>query len=184
MKLLTRPALFASFFILQSIILASAQTPVSQVDNVLFKAPEGWRRSEQNGAIIFVSPDSPADRNLCSLTIFPGQELEGDFRAWFDAKMKKEKEGLQIIGGDGVSSTKLKEGYPVLWSIFIAKDSQGNLSYHFYLAAQPGSRVEMISYIAKTQDAYNSNRRVLESFIDSLDFANNRKQELASPGTE
>jgi hypothetical protein len=158
------------------VILIALQAGITQEGNVLFKAPEGWKRVEQNGAVVYVPPDSPPERAICSLTILPGQELEGDFRAWFDAKMEKEKSGLQIISGGGVTSANLKEGYPVLVSLFIADDGKGNLSYHFYLAAHPGNRAEMISYISKTQESYNRYRPVLEGIIDSLDFVNNRKK--------
>src|SRR5438552_3589932 len=98
------------------LIALQVQAGGSQEGNVLFKAPEGWKRVERSGAVIYVSPDSPADRALCSLTILPGQELDGDFRAWFDAKMEKEKTGLEIVSGGGVTSVNLKDGYPVLVS--------------------------------------------------------------------
>jgi hypothetical protein len=155
-----------------ALIAAAAQTPATKANNVLFAMPEGWERSEKNGAIVLVPPDTPADKAICSLRIEPGRVLEGDFRAWFDAEMERVKSGLTIIAGGGVTSANLKDGYPILLSLFIAEDQDKNLSYHFYLAANPGNRAEMISYIALTQEAYNRYRSALEKIIDSLNFAN------------
>src|SRR5437879_5583176 len=89
------------YFVLVSAVYA--QSPLSRVGNVLFVAPEGWRRVEKDGATVFVAPDSVANRITCSITILPGEQLDGDFRKWYDSMLERAKSGFQVISGGGVT---------------------------------------------------------------------------------
>src|SRR5438067_5082800 len=148
-------AFLISIFSLPLSRVGYAQSPVIQVGNVLFKAPSDWRRIEKDGAVLFMPSDSPADSAPCTLTIMPGQELDGDFKKWFETAIEQVRSGLQVISGGGVTTANLKEGYSVAWSIMIAEDAKGQRSYRFYLAAHPGNRAELITFVTTTQDAYD-----------------------------
>jgi hypothetical protein len=166
------------FIIIQIQYIGSiyGQEKIARAGNVLFKEPFGWKRLEQDGAVIFVPSDVPLKRAPCFLAILPGQDLESDFREWFDAVLQSAQSGLKVTKGGQVSASNTEEGYQILYTALVANDENGLPTYRFYLAAHPGNRAEMIAFVATDEDSYRRYQPVLEEFLKSVDFVNRHTQ--------
>jgi hypothetical protein len=169
-------AILAAVFHAQFIGSIYAQAKITQEGNVLFREPYGWKRLEQDGAIVFIPSDVPLQRATCFLAILPGQDLDSDFRQWFEAVLQAAQKGLKVVKGGEISSSNTEEGYQILYTAIVAQDENGLPSYRFYLAAHPGDRAEMFAFVATDEDSYKRYQPVLEEFLKSVDFANRHTQ--------
>lgn len=148
-----------------------ARAAQSQYGNVIYSAPAGWTRLDQTGAILFVAPASKSGAAV--LGILRGRTFTGNFRAWFDAAIKVSlSAGERFVDRTSDTATRGDKTYDVLYTLAVVQDKTGGRSYHFYLAAHPGNRVEMIVYFATSKDAFEANQGALTAFVASLHFAN------------
>lgn len=148
--------------------------------NVLFKVPAGWKRVQQDQLVLLI-PSDLAPGEGCVLTILPGQELKGDFRAWFDATREALQKDQRVVSGGEVRAQRAEEGFPTLSTAVILEDSAGKRSFRFYLAAHPGSRAEIIAYLATSQEVFQRYQPALAEFVKNANFANIQQALLARP---
>ena len=151
---------------------AYTQSATTQIGNFIFKMPVGWKRINQDGGVVLV-PKDQADAPHYVIALFDGGELNTDFRSWFDLFLKTANKDVKVLKRDEISSTKDDEyGFDVLYTTEAVKDRDGAVSVRFYLAANPGSRVDAIACIASDADSYKKYQPVQDRFIKSLEFAN------------
>src|SRR5882724_6048254 len=133
---------------------ASLQSGTTQIGNFIFKMPVGWKRINQNGGVV-LAPKDQVDAPQYVIALFDGGELTTDFRSWFDLFLKTASKDVKVLKRDEISSTKDDEyGFDVLYTTEAVKDRDGAVSVRFYLAANPGSRVDAIACIASDADSY------------------------------
>jgi len=151
---------------------ASLQSGTTQIGNFIFKMPVGWKRIDQNGGVV-LAPKDQSDAPPYVIALFDGGELNTDFRSWFDLFLKTASKHVKVLKRDEISSTKDDEyGFDVLYTTEAVKDRDGAVSVRFYLAANPGSRVDAIACIAIDADSYKKYQPVQDRFIKGLEFAN------------
>jgi len=143
----------------------------SRTGNAVFQIPAAWQGTEQDGVVILSPQSGPGKKNV-AIMILQGHELNSDFRKAFDQVLRKMHANLRVISDGQIQSLQADEGYPVLLTEVQTQDAAGDRSYRLYLAANPGSRFEMIMYLASSETSYRSYRPVLEQFVKNLNFAN------------
>ncbi|MBL8151152.1 MAG: hypothetical protein JNN15_14595 [Blastocatellia bacterium] len=144
----------------------------SQFDNILFKTPNGWRKVEQNGSVFLLAPGLPAGTG-CAIGLIKSTELNGDFYQWFSSSVKSSlQNGEKIVQQGEIQKDRAQEGYDIVYTYIVVEDSKKSRSHRFYLGANPGSRAEMIVYIATSQELFDQHKATLATFIENTDFAN------------
>lgn len=156
----------------------------STIGNVLFIPPKGWQRIEQSGGIAFIPAGKTLENASSFIAILPGQNLESNFREWFDRTLEQLHKGSKVISkGDVVETTDDDKVYPVFLVPVIIKTQDGRQSYRFYVAAHPGNRAEMFVLSASSQEEYNQYTPVLEEFLKQVDFVNIAKNNKSNSTT-
>jgi hypothetical protein len=142
-----------------------------QFGNITFKSPAGWRRAENDGALLLVPPDLPRGQS-CVLIVLPGAELRGDFRAAFDAARNALQQGERVINEGEVSAERNANGFDTLSALALTEDAAGQRTYRFYLAAHPGARIEMFVFAATNDELLKRYVPAFKEFVGSVSFAN------------
>jgi hypothetical protein len=160
-----------------------AQAPAGweRAGDVVYQAPPGWQRFEKDGVIFYLPPDAGQDQGACFIAILPGTQLQGDFRAWFDAAVAIAQKGSTVVSGGEVATARASDGSDVISSAVVTKDASGQMAYRFYLAAHTGARVEMFIYAATSREAYERHQPQFRSFLDSVSFASIGAQVARQP---
>lgn len=150
--------------------VGSAQSS-SRFGNSIFKPPDGWKRLEQSQALVFV-PNDLQQGQRCLLALLPGQELQGDFRKWFDSALSDSLKGERVVSRNEPAAQRADEGYDTLYTVVVTESKTGQQEYRFYLAAHPGTRAEMLAFLAAGKEVFDRYQPVLMEFIKNWNFAN------------
>lgn len=101
-------------FILTLLALNAAAQTLERFDIYRFAIPQGWVRQEQNG-IAFIRPQTLSSGQAVIIALSPSQALTGEFRAWFDNRIRSLHSGQEVLGSSPVESSRAEpEGYAVL----------------------------------------------------------------------
>jgi hypothetical protein len=148
----------------------------TQIFDFQFNMPHGWRRVETadtNKSARLEPANLPP--GTAAILIFPGEELNGELRMFFDRKWAEYKRGFRFIREKEVHSHKNAQGFPV---VFICANLQDQNNGKVYLvcfhAYQADSRGE-IEVVLTTQTADESIKTTLEeafTLYHSVRFVN------------
>lgn len=139
--------------------------------NLVYEVPQGWRRVEQGETQLLIPADLGQGES-CVLIVLPGEELRGGFRAAFDAARGELEKGERVLETTEVKAERNPNGYETLLSLAVTDDREGKRTYRLYLAAQPGSRFEMIVYAAVGEVTFKRYQPAVLEFVKSIQFAN------------
>jgi hypothetical protein len=159
---------------------AAAPEGFTQVGNVLFKIPPGWQQGERQGETVLVPPDVPEGKTAV-LTIFPGETLTGEFRAWFDEKWAAVKGEATVVEASQVSTEVGAGGLELLRTVATLQDAQQGKFIAFLFAAKAGDRGQLFLYITDDPTLVSEHVEGLKAFRDSLTFANLQPQSEQEP---
>lgn len=140
-----------------------------QIGNVLFVAPSGWQRLEENGKVIFVAPSSNEDTVI---VIAPGEAIKGNLETWFSSFLDNNESDSKLVSNRQINKASSDQGCEVLYSEQVLKASDRSVSYRLYVAAHPGDRAELFALISTNQKQYEQYKESFQQFLDSVDFAN------------
>lgn len=151
---------------------AAPEDSVYRAGNVLFKIPTGWQRVDKNNLLLLVPPDMTPEQRFV-IAIIPGQELKGDFRAWFDTTLREGlAQGERIVQSTPVQSQRTPAGVDTLYTAVAIEDGSHTRTFRVYLAAHPGNRVEMIACLASSESLFKRYESAVTEFVQNWNFAN------------
>jgi len=123
-------------------------------------APKGWSKKEDDTGNTVYRPDNlPAGQNM-QVTILPGEASDGDFRKWFDDKVKQLQTGKTSVRTTDPHASQVQGASALMQAIVCKNDDapEGDkaAANHFlfftYLAAHPAGRAEMIVLSVTSND--------------------------------
>ncbi len=121
-------------------------------------APNGWSKKEDEKGNTVYRPDNLAAGEDMLVTIMAGEASDGDFRKWFDDKVKLLQAGKRPVKTTDPHASKV-QGTSALMQAIVCKNDDapaGDKANHFlfltYLAAHPGGRAEMIVLSVTSND--------------------------------
>ena len=149
-------------------------TPDARFGNVLYKTPDParWSMTQTADRRVFSAKLPPPD--FCTLTVFAGGKLEGDFPAAFDRAIRAnlhERNADKIEGDGGDQSSAAAEGFAVLQRTLVA-EAPGFHTYHWFLAGHSGDRFDLIAFQASTEEMYKFYGQAAYDFFTSVKLAN------------
>jgi hypothetical protein len=149
---------------------AALPLPGARFENWLFSAPPGWDRREDADGLIVTSPDGQA-----SLRLVPGESLSSaGLDSWLAGQLVLLERDLTLERAEERKSTPTGEHYEWLVWPRVLNDRQGRLLARTYFAANPRARAELLVFTARDWESFKRYLPTLESFIDSVQFANVR----------
>lgn len=143
----------------------------THLGNAVFHMPPGWTVAEQDGITYLVPPDVPEGKSA-ALAVVPGQTLEGELRAWFDARWQEIQGEAAVVEGGEVRSAVAAGGYPFLYTAAKLQDKDKHTWAAFLVVAQPGDQVQPFMYITDDDALFAKHQDALGTFFGSLSFAN------------
>jgi hypothetical protein len=121
-------------------------------------APKGWsKKDDDKGGAVYRPDNLPAGQDML-VTILPGEASDGDFRQWFDDKVKSLQAGKTSVRTTDPHASKVQGASALMQAIICKNDDApaGDKTNHFlfltYLAAHPASRAEMIVLSVTSND--------------------------------
>lgn len=168
-------AAFAGLFtIVQAQPATQKPVPDSRFGNWLYKAPDPkvWKRTEQNGAVVF-SVDEPPD-DFCTLTLFPGATAGADFTQQFSAAVdadQKAKGTVSVEADTGAKASKAAEGFDVLTRNMRSVTSALH-TFHMYVGGHSGDRFDLAAFQTTSEQSWNQYGAQASQFLLSLKLAN------------
>lgn len=179
---------------LVGLVVAALAAPLAwgaqleQVGNVLFVLPAGWRAQEQDQVTYLVPGDLPAGKTA-ALAILPGEKLEGELPAAFDAQWASLTEGNTVLEGGKASEIVPAAGYEFIYALARVKDAEGKTSLVYAMLAQAGDQAQPFLFVADDEDLFKRYFPAFAAFLKDLTFANLRPAEppavpAPTPGAE
>ena len=152
----------------------SKPKPDAHFGNVQFKTPVAtlWKRSEQVGRLVFSAPVPPPD--FCTLTVFPGTKLSGDFKRQFEEAVQAElkRQGVLKVERDGgVQESIASEGFPVLQKTIVCETKDFH-TVHWFLAGNSGDRFDMIGFQTSGEETFKLREQDAVTFFFSVKLTN------------
>lgn len=129
-------------------LLCAATTVIRAADPTAVDAPEGWKRTRTTAGVAIYQPEGLAQGEDARIVIFPGDDVGGDFRAWFDATRAGLEEGERVSGGGRVEASKSKTGADLLTADVVTNSKKHGFLLRRYVAANNGGKGEIILYRA------------------------------------
>jgi hypothetical protein len=108
--------------------------------SVTLEVPAGWQRQEMESAVVFLPGE---DRAAAGLHVLPGEELRGDFRAWFEGHWRAFLMGRRSTG-DQIFEEPMPAGVRALAAFALLDARPGEPAYIVFFAAIEGSRAQPI----------------------------------------
>jgi hypothetical protein len=121
-------------------------------------APKGWTKKQDETGNTVYRPDNLAAGEDMQVTMLPGEASVGDFRKWFDDKVKSLQTGKTAVR---TTDPHYKEvhGVGAYMQAIICKndnapatDKANQFLFFTYLAANPAGRAEMIVLSVTSND--------------------------------
>lgn len=160
---------------------AKEQSTETQIYDFRFTMPPGWRRAG----------DAPGTRNSARLVptnlpegtaailLFPGDELNGDLRSFFERKWADYKRGYVVTRELEVKSHRSRDGLLVVATCAALQDRNDGKTYNVcFHATQAGSRGE-VDAVVLTNEAPQTIMQDFNAFSRSVKFSNAVAQETA-----
>lgn len=157
--------------------------PDARFGNWLYKTPDParWTMSERADRRVFAAKLPPPD--FCTLTVFTGGQLEGDFAAAFEraiAASLRELRSEKIERDGGAQTSKAAEGFDVLQRIVVAEAPDFH-TYHWFLAGHSGERFDLIAFQTSSEEIYRQYSQDAGDFFYSVKLANSLPATAAPP---
>lgn len=157
--------------------LATAQDPWKpdmQVGDFQFNMPDGWKRVEaQNGPMLV--PTNLPQGGIAAIDFLPTQDLQGDFRSWFNAGWAQWQKQFKVQQAGEITSEHNPKGFDTLRIDARVSNQQLGYAEFVFAAVKSGNRVAGYYWISNT--GYYSYRNSLSDFEHSLLFG-----KASSPG--
>jgi hypothetical protein len=128
--------------------------------SVTLEVPTGWDRHEMAGAIVYIPRE---DRTAAGLHVLPGEEVRGDFRAWFEGHWRAFLRGRRTLG-EQIFEEAMPSGMRGLAALALLDAHPGEPAYIVFFAAIQGSRAQPI--LAAFRD-----RAAMDRFDDAVQRA-------------
>jgi hypothetical protein len=152
---------------------AAKPVPDARFGNVLYRTPDraAWTPTDAADRRVFSAKVPPPD--FCTLTVFTGGKLEGEFTAAFEravaASLREHAAKLERDGG--VQTGTSAEGFPVLQRTVVAEAPEFH-TYHWFLAANSGGRFDLIAFEASSEEMFKRYGEAAADFFYSVKMAN------------
>lgn len=147
---------------------------LEQFDAYRFSIPQGWVRQAQNSSAqsntAALVPQNVPRGQAVFIILAPTLELQGDFRTWFDTTIRNLHRDQRVIGATEAQTGRASEGYAVLATAAVVQDAQGRTQYRAYVAANPGNRVALVSYVATNLELFQQYQTDFQAFVESVRF--------------
>jgi hypothetical protein len=124
------------------------------------EVPAGWDRHDMAGAIVYVPRE---DRTAAGLHVLPGEEVRGDFQAWFEGHWRAFLRGRRSLG-EQVFEEDMPSGMRGLAALALLDARPGEPAYVVFFAALEGSRAQPV--LAAFRD-----RAAMERYDDAVQQA-------------
>src|SRR5437879_4169163 len=129
--------------------------PDSTLEIIQYKAPEGWKVTEQAGksSRMFTSPESNAAQQAMILMVLSPPLGNVEFRTAFDASVKEISGSGKPAESSEVTSTKTRQGFEALSQTLV---TQGPPEVHARMvAAKVDGRMAGFYYLATSAALYD-----------------------------
>ncbi|MDB5289380.1 MAG: hypothetical protein JWL69_621 [Phycisphaerales bacterium] len=148
--------------------------PDSSLEIVQYKAPVGWKESDQPGAKatarVFVAPDSNAsEQAMILILVYPAQEGL-DLSAAFDAAAKDITSDGKVLESSDVTATKTRQGFDALSRTLVKEAAGAQHVYARMIAAKVQNRMAGIYYLANTKERYDLHQPDMDALLKSVSF--------------
>lgn len=174
------PRALAVLLLLSSLVAARGQeasdkpAPDARYGNVLYKTPDParWTSRDLPDRRVF-SARLPAP-DFCTLTVFAGGKLDGDFGAAFERSVAiclNELESDPIERDGGATASRAAEGFDVLQRVLVANAPRFH-THHWFLAAHSGDRFDLIAFQSSSEEWYVRYGQDAADFFYSVKLAN------------
>jgi hypothetical protein len=146
----------------------------ANLEIVQYKAPAGWKGSDQPGAKatarILVAPDSNAsEQAMILIVVYPAQEGL-DLSATFDAAVKEITSDGKVLESSEVASSKTRQGYDALSRTLVKEAAGAQHVYARMVAAKVQNRMAGIYYLANTKERYDLHQPDMDALLKSISF--------------
>lgn len=104
------------FYVLVAGMACAAQDawqPDTQVGDFRFNLPDGWKRVESKSGPMLVPKDLPKG-GVCFIEFIRPEELQGDFRSWFNAGWAQWQKQFKVQQAGKVTAEHNPNGFNVL----------------------------------------------------------------------
>jgi hypothetical protein len=171
-------------------VLASVRTwtqnawkPDTKVGDFQFNVPDGWKRVESQGGPMLVPKNLPKG-GAAFIDFIPTQELQGDFRSWFNARWAEWQKQFKVQQAGEIEAERNPNGFDVLRIDARVSNQALGYSEFVFVAVHAGNRVAGYYWVNNT--GYYSYRDSLSDFEHSLFFGKGPSSEgvpaAAKPG--
>jgi hypothetical protein len=152
--------------------LCLAASKQKQAEQLTYKPPAGWDRTEQERIVVFTPPDVPPSK--CALVVTPGEDLDGDFVKWFKTKWDALRKGAKVVQGGERTGQDGPNGSSVLYEAALvevegaggAKRRAGLLLY----AVNIGSVVHWVLFKTDGPELFNKHKKTVNQFLAGMKF--------------
>lgn len=137
-----------------------------------FRAPADWKAVDQPGKALrmYVAPDSTAKEQAAILVALADRKEITDFRAEFDAMVKKALENEKISSAGEVTASRSRQGFPALSQTLTLQTPEGQQAKAWFVAANVDGRVALFWYLASLPDTYPKHRADADKLLASVSF--------------
>ena len=148
--------------------------PDSSLEIVQYKAPVGWKASDQPGqtatARVFAAPDSNASQQaMLLILLYPPQEGL-DLRTAFDAAVKEITSDGKMLEPGEVTASKTRQGFDALSRTLVKEAPGAQRIYARMVAAKVQNRMAGIYYLATTKKLYDLHQPDMDALLQSVSF--------------
>jgi hypothetical protein len=154
-----------------------AWKPDTQIGDFRFNIPDGWKRVESQGGPMLVPKNLPKG-GAAFIDFIPAQELQGDFRSWFNARWADWKKQFKVQQAGEITAEHNPNGFDILR--IDARVSNQALGYSEFVFAAVQARHRVAAYYWVNNTGYYSYRDSLSDFEHSLFFGKRASSESAA----
>ena len=156
--------------------------PDARFGNVLYKTPDlsRWTVSNLADRRVYSAKVPPPD--FCTLTVFTGSKLNGDFGAAFERAVTENlrEHSSRIERDGGPQASTAAKGFAVLQRIIVAEAPEFH-TYHWFLAGNSGGRFDLIAFQTSSEEMYQQYGEDAANFFYGVKLANSLPMAPALP---
>ena len=126
-----------------------AWQPDSKVGDFRFNLPDGWRRVESKSGPMLVPRNLPKG-GACFIDFIGTQQLQGDFRSWFNARWAEWQRQFKVQDAGQVTAEHNPNGFNVLRIDARVSNQALGYSEFVFAAVRAGDRVAGYYWVNNT----------------------------------